>query len=63
LSFDDTENEVKYCGGKQAAIAIETCTNKLNVILRTVGAGSDDYRGALIYYEGFILKIMTLFFV
>ncbi len=52
LTFDDTENEFKYCAGKQGLIAIETCTNKLNVQLRTVGAGDDDYRGALIYYEG-----------
>jgi hypothetical protein len=69
LTFDDTENEFKYCAGKQALIAIETCTNKLNVQLRTIGAGDDDYRGALIYYEGLLrlnetfLKLYATLFV
>ena len=61
MSFNDNDNEVKYCDSKQAVIAIETCTNKLNVILNTVGPGDDDYRGVLIYYEGLIKKIIDFF--
>ena len=51
LSFEDNDNFFKFCGDRQSSIAIETCSNKLNVSLFTNSQPDDSYRGALIYYE------------
>ena len=45
------DNEFSYCGEEQGLLAIETCTNKLNITLFS-GQADDSYRGASIYYEG-----------